>query len=494
VTALATPEIERFRELIARRFGLQFEDSKRGFLGEVLARRRAALKLDGGAYLRRLETQPAADELAALARELVVTETYFFRNRDQFRALVELVLPERMAAHAGPLRFLSAGCATGEEAYSLAIAIREAIADPGRQFSVRAVDVNPAALKLAARARYSEWAFRETPPELRARWFRAEGREFALIEAAREPVTFEAGNLAEPDPGLWPPQAYDAVFCRNVIMYFAPEQARALLARIARSLAPGGFLFLGHAETPRGLSDDFLLRHSHDTFYYQRADGIGLPVLPSATSNRPAAIAAWSDDSWADVIVAASARVEALAVSHEPALALAPPSAGWDRVLALDLLRRERFGEALDLVRNVAAHWTQDPDRLLLEGVLLAHGGRLAAAEETCRRLLAIDDLNAGAHYVLALCREHAGDGDGAVDHDRMAAYLDPAFAMPRLHLGLLARRAGDGEAARHELRQALLLLKREAEARLVLFGGGFTREALIALAGAELRQSGGEA
>ena len=104
-----------------------------------------------------------------------------------------------------------------------------------------------------------------------------------------------------------------------------------------------------------------------------------------------------------------------------------------------------------------------------------------------------IDELNAGAHYVLALCREHSGDGSAAAEHDRVAAYLDPGFAMPRLHLGLMARRAGDREAARRELTQALFLLEREDAARLLLFGGGFNREALVALCDLALRESGGK-
>ncbi len=122
----------------------------------------------------------------------------------------------------------------------------------------------------------------------------------------------------------------------------------------------------------------------------------------------------------------------------------------------------------------------------------MTHGGQLSGAEDACRRLLELDELNAGAHYVLALCRESAGDERGAADHDQVAAYLDPAFAMPRLHLGLLARRAGDRDAARRELAQALALLEREDPSRLLLFGGGFNRAALLALGRAELHACGG--
>jgi chemotaxis protein methyltransferase CheR len=128
-----------------------------------------------------------------------------------------------------------------------------------------------------------------------------------------------------------------------------------------------------------------------------------------------------------------------------------------------------------------------------LEATLLTHSGRLDAAEDACLRLLLADEFNAGAHYVLALCREHAGQRERACEHDRVAAYLDPDFAMPRLHLGLLAGREGDHTAARNELQQALRLLKREDPSRLLLFGGGFNREALMALCLSKLKESGGE-
>jgi len=106
-------------------------------------------------------------------------------------------------------------------------------------------------------------------------------------------------------------------------------------------------------------------------------------------------------------------------------------------------------------------------------------------------QLLECDELNSGAHYLLALCRESAGDSQGALEHDRAAVYLDPSFAMPRLHLGLMARRAGDAQTAHRELGQALVLLKREDTSRLLLFGSGFGRDALIALCLAELKSGG---
>jgi chemotaxis protein methyltransferase CheR len=489
-----------FAEAITRVLGLQFEDAKIGFLGEVLQRRQEALGLSSQAYLRMLETAPQGDELGALASELTVAETYFFRNHEQFDALIAVVLPDRMRVQAATktLRILSAACASGEEAYSIAMATRDAIVDPSWTVSIRAVDLNPEVLAKAARARYSAWALRETPPETRRKWFRSEARDLILDEALVDAVDFEQRNLAVDDPDLWRPGAYDVVFCRNVLMYFAPEQARAVINRIARALAPGGHLFLGHAETLRGLSDDFLLRHTHGAFYYERKDE--LRELPARVEQpSPGSIAGMTtletfNDAWVDTIRRASERVDALVPARRaarPVTALAA-SRKWDLGPILDLAREERFTEALARVRDLASRHKDDPDALLLEAMLLANSGEFSAAEAVCRRLLSIDDLNAGAHYALALCREGRDDRPGAAEHDRTAVYLDPMFAMPRLHLGLLARHAGDRAAARRELSQALVLLRREDASRLLLFGGGFNREALIALCRSALGDCGG--
>jgi chemotaxis protein methyltransferase CheR len=134
-----------------------------------------------------------------------------------------------------------------------------------------------------------------------------------------------------------------------------------------------------------------------------------------------------------------------------------------------------------------------DPDALLLRAVLLVNTGEVAKAGEVCQRLLAVDELDAGAHYLMAVCREHSGDCLAAAEHDQQAIYLDPEFAMPRMHLGLLAKRLGDLSTARRELTEAVGRLAREDSSHILLFGGGFSREALIQYCHSQLRNCGGE-
>lgn len=497
-------DVERFRALLGHRLGLSFEDSRLASLAELLGRRGEGTPGGAKGYLARLDASASVEELRALARELTVPETYFFRNNDSFRALVGAAIPERMQVQATTrrLRILSAGCASGEEPYSLAMSLR-AHADAGWNVSIHALDINGSMLEKAARARYTAWALRETPPDMLARWFRKESREFVLDERVRKMVTFEERNISKDDPGFWQADAFDVIFCRNVVMYFTPEAARATIARLSRSLLPGGFLFLGHAETMRGLSHDFHLRHTHETFYYAQKDGSERAhVLETASADPPSPRAGagvpvpdldWAE-AWVETVRRSSERIAELSAQRPLAGPDPIRSSAANVAKALELLGEERFAEAKAVVGALPDAAARDPDVLLLRAVLLTHGGDLQEAESVCAQLLSLDELSAGAHYLMALCRESSGDLDGAAEHDKRAVYLDPTFAMPRLHLGSLARRAGDREGARHGLEQALVLLEREDASRVLLFGGGFRREALVAVCRAQILSCGGTA
>jgi chemotaxis protein methyltransferase CheR len=511
-------QVERFRSVILERLGLRFDDGKLGDLAELLARRAEETSCDRSTYLAGLQSKVAmpataagSAELRALARELTVNETYFFRNAEHLRALAEVALPDcgRTYPSRRPLKILSAGCASGEEAYSLAILARDSLEPAGLPISIHGIDVNPAMIERAARARYSTWALRETPAPIQARYFRANGREMILDEELRKTVSFEERNLVDDDHAFWRPEIFDVIFCRNVLMYFAPEKAQVVMARLSRSLVPGGYLFLGYAETMRGLSQDFHLRHTHGGFYYQRRDArsaVAVSVERGAIGGRDArepALDARSygvslpagDVSWVETIRHASERVTQLTSGRASARtsgAEGRAKIAFDVSPAVELLRQERFGEAQALLADLPPDAAKDADVLLLRAVLLTHGGNLAQAETLCRDVIALDEMSAGAHYLTALCREDAGDRSAAAEHDRIAAYLDPTFAMPRLHLGLLARRAGDQPTARRELGEAMTLLEREDPSRLLLYGGGFGRPGLAALCRAELRACGG--
>jgi chemotaxis protein methyltransferase CheR len=492
--------LDDFRAGITARMGLTFDENRSSSLAIVLNERAHATRVAPERYVEQLTTA-AMGELHELARLLTVPETYFFRNQAQLDACMEGAVPARVARRNQPsLRILSAACASGEEPYSLAILLRERWPALAPHARILGVDINQAMLQRARRARYSAWSLRETPPAWKQRYFRKQGDEFVLEESIRTAVTFEAINLVEPDAAQLSQASYDIVFCRNALMYFTPEQFALAVGRLARALVPGGFFFLGHAETLRGVSQDFHLCHSKDAFYYQRREGplrsrdptppheIGIDRASDSQAQPPL------HDGWFDAISQSSGRVNALHAGPpaSPLLDSAEPATTTRHSQLLGLLQKEQFTQALTLLQSAAP--SDDADHALLQAVVAAQAGRFDTARELCQSLLQLDELNAGAQYVLALCHEHAGDTERAVYHDQLSAYLDPGFAMPRVHLALLLKRRGEGPAASRELREARRLIEREDASRLLLFGGGFGRPALLALCDAELASMAREA
>ena len=471
---VSAEELRRFTSAVELQLGIRVAD-RAAAMTEILARR-ADRFATVGAYIACLE---AADreELRALVTEVSVGETYFFRHAEQCQAYAEL-LPA-IAARRGHVRVLSAGCSSGEEPYTLAMLARERLADP-HAVSVHAFDFNPAALVRAAKARYSRWALRATSAAQEQRWFVANGREVELVPEIKRAVAFHEANLLTDGP--WTRDRYDVIFCRNVIMYFSEERALGAVRRLTRALAPGGYLFLGHAETLRDRASELELCSSHGTFYYRRADGEPIAHIATSPQLRP---------DWAGDISNASSRVQAIVDG-----ALAGTRSKQDDTLATlaAWIGEERFAEATEGLAQLPPVLARTAEARLYLAIVQAHTGAAALAEETCRELLAGDPRDARAHYLLALCRSGAGDAIGAEHHAREAVALDPSFAMARVQLAFIARRAGARDEARAQLVRALAQLEIEDEGRFALFAGGFSRAALVELCGRELAALGGPA
>jgi chemotaxis protein methyltransferase CheR len=492
-------ELDRFRSAVASQLGLQFDNGRVDWLADILRQRLDGRKMNCERYVASLLAGTNREELRTLASLLTVTETYFFRAPEHFRVLAEVVLPERIRVvkPPRPLRILSAGCSSGDEPFSIGMLIQEHYPELKDVYIV-GIDVNPLMLAKAAEARYAAWSLRETPAEMRERYFSQQGREFVLDPRIRRMVRFEERNIGVENGRPWDLDSFDIVFCRNTIMYMVPEAVRLAVARLTRAVAAGGFLFLSHAETLRGLSHDFHLRHTHDSFYYQKREE-GVSEAPPPNLAVPQCPPEAVDISWVDAIRLASEHIESLSRNNRrpqdgPRKSQTPGERQRSAAhlgIALDLLRQERFREALETVQDLPPECAADRDVVLLHAVLLINCGEVSAARQACEQLLSSDDLNASAQYLTALCHEHAGDAFGAMEHDRAAIYLDPAFAMPHLHLGLLAKRSGDLTTARREMERAAVLLEREDASRILLLGGGFSRRTLLEFSQAESRTCG---
>lgn len=266
------------RDFIHERFGLYFDDGQRASLRSRLAGRLATLDLRSFEdYYHYLRFGPQrAEELQGVISHLTNNETYFFRETAQLQVFADHVLKSLKEKKAGAddrrLRVLSAGCSTGEEAYSLAMILY----DSGQFFwnwdvQVVGLDVDPLALERARRANYFHNSFRSVNPALVERHFVRKGTGQEVKEAIRRMVGFRLGNILERESydGLQP---LDAVLCRNVLIYFSDAAIRRVVQHFHELLAPGGFLLLGHAESLSRVSDAFTPVRFKGAMIYQKPE------------------------------------------------------------------------------------------------------------------------------------------------------------------------------------------------------------------------------
>ncbi|CAN5664745.1 protein-glutamate O-methyltransferase CheR [soil metagenome] len=276
--ALTDEEYRLFSEWLVEEFGLWFGPEKREILRTRLEPRRAELGMSTFQRLFfHLKFHPEREEeRARLVPHLTNNESYFFRERPQLDAFREIVLPRLLAAQRlNPLRVLSAGCSAGQEPYTLAILLSEASLAPRLQARVTGVDLDPRILDQARGGRYTAHSFRGVDPELRDRYFgQTAGNEWEILPALREAVDFQRVNLS--DPGwarAFPPQ--DVIFCRNVLIYFDPDALIRAARGLHDALAPGGYLFLGHAETLSRVSTPLIAERRPGAIFYRRPTSDG---------------------------------------------------------------------------------------------------------------------------------------------------------------------------------------------------------------------------
>lgn len=446
---------DRLGEMIEARLGLRFPPERAREYARGL--QAAALEL-GEATLADLADRLEAGDpavLAALAERLTVGETYFFREKrtlDLFAGdILPLIASARRQAGERTLRLLCAGCCTGEEPYTLAIILRSRLPDAdGWRTLIEGEDVNDRFLARARCGEYGPWSFRETPEAIKTRWFLpAEGGRLAVRPELRGLVRFTRRNLVDPVPAGGPVEL-DAIFCRNVLMYFAPDRVESVLRGLAARLGDGGWFFAGLSETS--------LVQASGVFEMQWRDGLAVFRKRSPTASRPAP--AWPrtppppPPSGSDRPGSTPADV-----SPEPR----PAAPGRDLTEARRLIetgRREEAAERLAALIDLPlpAPWLGEA-LALLAGVL-ANQGRLDEAARTCRQALDQNRLDVSRHVLLATIEQERGDLAEASAALGRALFLAPEDALGHFTLGLLQARQGLAQAAERSLRRAGRLLR----------------------------------
>jgi len=236
----------RFESLLHARIGLNAASIGASAVERaVRARMRACDCSDADAYWAHLQRLPG--EMQALIEDVVVPETWFFRDEQAFKAMVHFVLCEWLPRSlTGTLRLLSIPCSTGEEPYSMAMALVDAGLPPER-FAIDGIDISVRVITRAQQGIYGRNSFRTKDGGFRDRHFEAIDEGFRIRDRARASVRFLQGNLVDPGFQAAAP-SYDVIFCRNLLIYFDPPTQDRAIAALVRLLAPQGMLFIGHSE------------------------------------------------------------------------------------------------------------------------------------------------------------------------------------------------------------------------------------------------------
>lgn len=370
---------------------------------------------DGEAYLQYVRSSP--DELQELIEAVVVPETWFFRDREAF---VSMVSYAKDVVNDHPARLLSLPCATGEEAYTMAIALLDAGIPPNR-FSIDAVDISLRALERARDAVYGRNSFRGHDLGFRGRHFESAGKEYRLAEEVRQQVRLHQGNIFAPDflPGS---EIYDVIFCRNMLIYFDRETQDRAIQVLLRLLAPKGLLFVGPAETGLMLTHPVTSTKVSMAFAFRK--GVAVREIKKA----PAAAPALRPAQVAPRIVTPVKKAQPTAPRPVPA----------------------------------PAEPARTPEIDLDEAAVLADQGQLVEAANRCEEYLRVCGPSAQAFHLLGLVRDAVGKHEEAAGFYRKALYLDPQHHESLLHLSLLLDRQGDKAGAKVLSDRARRLIEKE--------------------------------
>ena len=461
---LAQQDCARLRKLITEYSGWDESLQTDAALAQAVTRRLMVRGLSSVAEYWPLIRRSSGDdgEMNKLVQLLANKETSLFREMHQFEVLRDWVLPGLLAERTRPLRLWSAGCATGEEPYSLAITLLEYRARfGGVKADVIGTDIDPSALEKARQGCYGERSLRLVPDDLRRRYFTCDGRTYRVTPEVARLVTFRVHNLAE---GHCPPELMnvDIIFCRNVTIYFDDSARERLNARLAECLREGGYLFVASAETMghnRGrlelvsAGDTFLFRkkrQTHTTLRTKRPAVESLLPVPSTPHRREHREGR------------SQSSAGGPAVAEQGTLLDATTSVAATSLLerAFRAFQHQDYDSALRELDRLPADRAAQPQARCLRGAILLQQERLDEAEATCQRLLAQDPWYADAHFVLGLVYRHQGQADGAIQMLKQAIYLQPSHRDAHFYLAETYRTEGMTIEARREYENTLNTLR----------------------------------
>lgn len=444
---LSSSLLSQLSEFVGTQTGLNFPQERWGDLERGIVAAAPDFNFsDRESCVRWLLSTPLTRHMSeVLASHLSVGETYFFREKRSLEILGEQILVQLMQSrrqNERRLRIWSAGCSTGEEAYTIAILLDRLIPDLKEwNITILATDFNPKFLRKAAQGVYGEWSFRDAPAWLREHYFdkSMDGR-LEIHAHIRKMVTFSYLNFAD---DVYPSLlnntgGMDVIFCRNVLMYFTAQRAKQVVGNFHRALVDGGWLIVSPVEASNALLSSFtpvefpgavLHRKMANAGSQQLACGYPIPLRYGESEATPPVLP-----------VAPPEPAAMVPIHHHPApsdnnfpgaQAGQMPASGEDECKVTSRLARS-----------------------------CANQGKLGEALEWCEKAIATDKMNPAHHYLLATILQEQGRHDIAIQSLMRALYLDPDFVLAHFALGNLHQSQGRYLQTQRFFGNVLLLLR----------------------------------
>lgn len=439
-----------FKELLTARTGLRISEHADVPLAAHIKERTAQISLNSTIDYYRLiasGTKEGNDEIKSIIKLLAIGESYFFRDKGQFRLLRDLLIPDliRKRTDKRELRIWSAGCSTGEEAYSLAMLLGEIMGDKdGWKISIIGTDIREDLLDKARAGVYGNWSFRQVDGSVKARYFKEKNGSLALDPRIKETVSFFSLDLLEdalPDnaKGLY---NLDLILCRNVFIYYDSQAVIKMVSRMANILNDGGYLMTAHGELFSMPLRSLKLRAYTESLIYEKT----APEDPAAVVIRPAdeckdSAPVKRPTNHAKIITAPIPRIpEAQAQAKETAYKIED---------IRSVFTRGHYLKAIDMADASLKSNPDDFHLLYLSGAAYANRGDTEKAKERLLAASKADPLAPEPYYLLALIAEQDGDHLKAKAVLNKILYLRSGFVAAYIELASIYESEGEVDRAR---------------------------------------------
>jgi len=485
-TSLPEQELSHCGQFVAQTIGLHFPPARWPDLRRGIAATAAELGFETSLECVRnlMSAEVTKCQLDVLASHLTVGETYFFRDLPNFEILSRSIIPELLRTRQNQtrrLRIWSAGCCTGDEPYSIAISLAQAIPDlHDWTVTLLATDINSRFLSKAEAGLFGSWSFRNSPPGLKDRYFRptSDGR-FEILPEIRRMVHFSQLNLVDdnfPSAGI-DLNEMDVIFCRNVLMYFTPQQAKKAIGNLYRAQMDGGWLIVSPSESPNVLFPPYRTVNFDGVFLYQKGSSSTARVQPPSTAVAPI-------EQPVVPISHIDRRPPAKRPVRKPQRVNGAEEPNDPYLRAVALYREGNYEDAANMLGGLLCSRPNDPAALDLLARAFANQGKLSEALACCDRWIAADKLNPASHYLRSVVLQEQNAMDSAVQSLVKSLYLDPGYVMAHIALGNIAHANGHTREATRHMKNAKKSLERFKPSDVLRDSDGITAGRLAQIIG----------